>query len=53
VYIIGNQQFIILIDELMYCFELGNARATETGAAEKMGRVGDERRGDSTGTGDA
>jgi len=53
-YIIGNQWFINLIFELMYCFELGNATATETGAAEDAGRGrGRKEAGSRAGTGDA
>ncbi|MCB2380551.1 hypothetical protein LGH70_23355 [Hymenobacter sp. BT635] len=39
-YIIDNQWLINIIVELMYCFELGNATASETGAAEDAGRGG-------------
>ena len=42
-----------IISELMYCFELGNATATESEAAEEAGRIGVERAGDNTGTGNA
>jgi hypothetical protein len=33
VYIIGNQQIITILVELMYCYGLGNATTEETGAA--------------------
>ncbi len=53
VYIISNQQFINLNAVLMYCFELGNARATETGATEETDGIRNKRGSNNTGAGDA
>jgi hypothetical protein len=53
IYIISNQQFINLNAVLMYCFELGNARTTETGAAEETDGIRNKRESNNTGTGDA
>ena len=53
IYIISNQQFINSNAVLMYCFELGNARATETGAAEETDGIRNKRESNNTGTGDA
>jgi len=52
-YIISNQQFIKLNAVLMYCFELGNARATETEAAEETDRIRNKRESNNIGAGDA
>ena len=37
----------------MYCFELGNTRATETGAAEETDGIRNKRESNNTGAGDA
>ena len=53
VYIISNQRFINSNAVLIYCFELGNARATETGAAEETDGIRNKRESNSTGAEDA